>query len=115
MKYGVVLMTMIFSFSAQAWINNVYYIKGKIKSFDQNFVGIESLAQNTAQIPRAAIPKTFPLAANDTLMMIPVSTKEMSKVKWRLKPTSAKFDAPRFSAKSVARFLDTQYEKAKKR
>lgn len=73
----------LFSVTSQAWVNEVFFIRGKIRSYDRKWVQIEAETKMIAHVPRNAIPEKFKIAALSTIVSVPVFSQRASEVKWK--------------------------------
>jgi hypothetical protein len=96
------------------WVNDVFFVKGKIRSFDQNVVRVETSPRHLAEIPRNAIPQAYKLSTIVPKMSVPILSKQIDEIKWKRIPSATKLGNPDFTSDQVIKYLALEYTKAKK-
>ncbi len=96
------------------WVNDVFFIKGKITGLDQTVVRVETSPGHLAMIPRNAIPQSFELSTIGSKISIPILSRQFEEIKWKRTPAATKLENPNFSPKQVIKYLASEYTKAKK-
>lgn len=109
----IFIFSFIISFSAQAWVNEVFFIRGKIRAYDKNMVQIETETENVAHVPRSAIPDKFNITGLSAVVAVPVYSNRTADIKWR---ASKKLRIVKFNDEQdeILKELEAEYQRALK-
>lgn len=109
--FRVSLIALIFAPSlSNAWMNDVFFIKGNVKSFDKNTVRILDSQEQIVVVPREAVPKNFKLSSGTTTK-VPVYTKYVLQVKSGRMPAGKKLPNPTATFEKLVNDLKLDYQK----
>lgn len=110
MKYIFFILVVLFLGTSKAWVNEVFFIRGKIRSYDRKSVQIETETKMIAQVPRQAISEKFKLETNSMVTSIPVASQQIKSIKWK-PPKFVRLVQLRNDKNQIIKELEQDYER----